>query len=211
MKKVIVLFIIVLLAAPVFAQQSWEGNRRFTVNLSSMPMFVGMVLGGFGIEGAAEFAPIRPFSMRGSFRYIGYDPINNLDKFSGISIEKDSGIKFSTLRLTFEGRWYPSHKYVQGFFLDGGFQFDRISGKLEFKKITLGGGLNIFGLFGGFGYKWVFGVSRVAFSIEPAFNFVWPLKSDIPFNDFGLWSSNYLGWIFGVRMVRGGLRFGVTF
>ena len=220
MKKVIVLFVIVLLAAPVFAQQSWQGNRQFAVNVSFMPMVEGISLGGFGFEGAAEFAPIRPFSVRASFRYVGFDAFKQLKDTLDYFTDIKSSLDIYHLRFALEGRWYPSKKYIHGFFLNGGFQFDRLSLSAQFKyekvSIGVGGGLNTYGLLAGLGYKGVFGSSRVAFSIEPAINFVWPLSSDIPFKEIsdasgGAGASAVLGWMLGMKLVRAGLRFGVAF
>ncbi|MDR0324451.1 MAG: hypothetical protein LBI12_08415 [Treponema sp.] len=198
MKKIFVFLVIILIAAPVFAQQ-----RHFAITISPSPIIYAPILGGIGIVAGVEFAPLKNFAVKGNFYYVGWD-------FGKLIDEAGVDADISMLRFSVEGRFYPSGNYVEGFFLNGGFQFHRLGASFSYEGIKLSDGLNTYGVYGGAGYKLVFGRSRLGFVLEPTLDFIWPLKSDIPFKDMAA-GSNLFGWILGVKMFRGGLKLGLAF
>lgn len=211
MKKFMFFMIIVFLAAPLFSQESWEDNRRIAITLDPNPMIFGLLLGGFGVEAGLEYAFAQQFAVKGIVRYWGFDPI----KWFGDDLD---GVKsnFSVFRANAEGRWYPSQCYVHGFFLNTGLQYDLFSASGSYyantgTRVSLGEGWNTLSIYGGLGYKAVFGKGRVAFIMEPTLDFIWPLYSDIPFSDMGTLAGNLVGWALGVKLVRAGLLFGIAF
>jgi hypothetical protein len=208
MKKLFILLIIFMLTIPVFAQKAEPVNRHVAVSFNPIPLFTGVFLGGFGVDAGLEFAPIRNTSLKAGFFYLGFDP----GKFNITNLEKG---EISAIRVNAEARWYPEGKYVEGFFLNGGFQYHRLKAAFTLengeKSATTGGELNTYGLYFGLGYKAVFGDSRAGFTLEPFLDFDWPIKSDIPFDEMDPISGNLLGWALGVKLFRFGLGFGIAF
>ena len=204
MKRVLIFLAIIMIAVPVFAQNEWNGNRHFSINVNPSPFIYAPLMGGFGFSGGVEFAPLSFVSVKGNIYYIGY----NLGKYVDMA---DDSLKLSMLRFSAEGRFYPSRNYVEGFFLNGGLQFHRIGAEFKFDNVSIAGGLNTYSVYGGLGYKIVVGKSRLGFAMEPYLDFIWPIYSDIPFELMDTKSSNLFGWMLGVKLFRAGFRMGIAF
>ena len=205
MKKFFCILVIILIVIPVFAQKSWDGNRRMAITINPFTIAYPPAFGGLGIQGGFEFALVEMASIKANVFYVRYD----LGKISDNTDGSDTIL--SMFRLSLEGRWYPMGDYVEGFFVNGGFQFHRLSAKFDFDDAYLGIGLNTYSLYGGVGYKIVFGNSRIGFVLEPTLDFIWPVYSDIPFDKMDKSSSNILGWMMGVKLFRLGISVGVAF
>jgi len=207
--------VIVLLAAPAFAQEErerWDGNRQMAVAMRVSPLLIGSLLGGFGIDAGFEFAPLQAASVRANVRYVGFSPFI----FDFVYYEEDAGsarARLSMLRFNLEGRWYPGRNYVQGWFLSGALQFQRLmaSGSIfvDDTELSEGIGMNTWSAFAGLGYKIVFRSSqRAAFIMEPAIDVGWRLASEIPHE---VLSIPFTGWMMGTNGLRFSLLLGAAF
>jgi hypothetical protein len=222
MKKILFLLMFVFLSVSVFAKEDWEGSRQIAITMNPNSLVTGLILGGFGINAGVEFAPIRWVSVKANIYYIGFDPFKLIgeplfDDVDGEEIFNPIGFNVSLFRANLEGRWYPLGGYVSGWFLNGGLQFHRISASTSFSvsEANLGKGkvgidIDTWGICVGGGYKAVIGKNRAGFVLEPMLDFTWPLRSDIPLNEMGI-EGNLLGWMLGVKGLRGSLMFGVAF
>jgi hypothetical protein len=207
MKKVLAgLILCTAILVPAFTQM------EVGVSFDPVPLITGLVLGDFGISTGFEYASARAVSTKINVYYLGM----NIAAFTDLTDGTD--LKISLFRVNLEGRWYPEAEYIKGFFLNGGLQYHLMSGiaKIVDENGSLIGGsgnLNTLGLYGGIGYKIIFGsTQKVGFFLEPAMDFIWPLYSDIPFTEIKpLAISNYLGWIMGVKLFRFGLIMGAAF
>jgi hypothetical protein len=219
MKKFLFFPMVAFLTVSIFAKEDWEGSRQTAITLNPNPLITGLLLGGAGINAGFEFAPISWASVKANIYYIGFDFL----KFVGDPVFDDEEIigpgslNISLFRANLEGRWYPSGDYVSGLFLNGGLQFHRISAStslpisdVNFGKSKTSIYIDTWGICFGGGYKAVVGKNRAGFIIEPMLDFTWPLRSDIPFDELGI-EGNFLGWLLGVKGLRGSLMFGVAF
>jgi len=184
-------------AAPLFAQDSVEPEiwtaqtpRRAAVTLNAVPMILGSAMGGFGIGTSFEYAFSSNASIRGGIYYVGF----NLTDYAGDW--------FSLGRFNLDMRWYPSHRWVRGFFLSGGAQLHRITGGTE--------SFNSVGVVTGLGHKVTFGgQNRTVFFIEPSVDIVWSIYSELlPDNPF---AAGFLGAFLGIRGPRFNLALGLAF
>jgi len=206
MKKLFLLTTIVAFAVPAFAgeaRERWEGDRRMAVTTSITPLVVGAFSGGFGVDVGFEYAFTRSLSAKVNFRFINLDPFN----FDFVDSEDSFRPRASQLRFNLEGRWYPQENFVQGLFLKGNLQFQRLSssGSLSWDDEEMDTLINTFSAFAGLGYKAVFGSTRRhAFVMEPILDVGWRVVSDWAF-------VPPLGYILGTAGVRFRLLFGVAF
>ena len=162
MKKTFLLFALITLALPAFAQDNDGGNRRMTVTVSLPNPFMVIVLGprmGLAFEYAlTPYASIRASVMVGDGGNGGYRSM------------------FS--RFNLDGRWYPTGN--QGLFFSGGLQFQRSDFTRRFPLHPMwndeedepglsGWRANTLSVFAGVGNKMVWGNSqrRTAFVMEP--------------------------------------------
>jgi len=215
MKKIFIFLAVLMIVSPVFAQKdALEGlneledtsvKRQFAILLNPIPLVIGVIGGGFGLEAGVEYAPASMASVKASVYYIGLDPSKWFD------VTKEGNARFSITRVSLEGRWYPSEQYVKGFFLNGGFYYHQVNAALRWADVDFGTGLSTYGIYIGIGTKKITGNGRVSFSYEPTVDFTWPISSEIPFNKLDILSSNLLGWVLGVKLVRFGWRFGIAF
>ena len=215
MKKIFLLMaIIVSLVAPAFAEgerERWDGNRQMAVGVRISPFLVGSLLGGFGLDAGFEFAPLRAASVRANVRYIGFTPF--IFEFVDYEDSGSASARLSMLRFNLEGRWYPGRNYLQGWFLSGALQFQRLaaSGSIFVNDEELAGGIgmNTLSAFAGLGYKIVFRSSqRAAFMMEPILDLGWRIASDIPRE---ILSIPFTGWMMGTNGLRFSLLFGAAF
>ena len=185
-------------AAPLFAQditepEIWTAQtpRRAAITLNTVPMVIGSLLGGFGIGTSFEYAFSSNASIRGGIYYVGFN--------IGVS---GNDYRFSLGRFNLDMRWYPSHRYVRGFFLSGGAQFHRIAGGAE--------SFNSVGVVTGLGHKAAFGgQNRTLFFIEPSVDIVWSVYSQLLPDD--PLAAGFLGTLLGIRGPRFNLAFGLAF
>ena len=70
---------------------------------------------------------------------------------------------------------------------------------------------NTHAIYGGAGYKFVFGQSQSAFALETKLDFVWPISTDIQFDRMSDSTSMLVGWVMGVKLFRLGLVLGMAF
>jgi len=208
---------VIMLAAPVFAQEEregWDDNRRMALGMRISPLLMGSLLGGFGIDTGFEFAPVSIASVRANVRFLGFSPAN----FGFVSYDEENGTgsvnaRLSLLRLNLEGRWYPGGNYVQGWFLGGALQFQRIAASaslfVDDAELSGGIGMNTWSAFVGIGHKIVFRSSqRAAFMIEPILDLGWRLASDIPGDVLAI---PFTGWMMGTNGLRFSVLFGAAF
>jgi hypothetical protein len=169
MKK-IYLFALVAMMVSVRSFAHEEQVQHFAATIDPIPLLVGPALGGFGIAGSFEFAPLSRVSARTSIYYLGA-------KLYGIDENASTDVKFSLFRFTLEGRFYPFSPAPRGFFLGGGYGFNTVSGSARVKSEgkSDSGSLNFHTLFLDLGYKICFGSEpRAPIFIEPslAYNFL---------------------------------------
>jgi hypothetical protein len=217
MKKITVFLLALLTVIPVFAEEGEsEGNKTMAITASPGPLIIGTVLGGFGINAGFEISLLKLLSVKGNIYYLGFDPL----KFVGYSeIEADGNSytgNVSLFRANAEARYYPAGEYLEGWFVNAGVQYHRISASARVKHDEMPGayeeagiGFNTFGICVGGGYKLIFETGRVGFVLEPVLDFTWPLFTEIPrFNDF---TDVIIGSLLGIRGFRAGLLFGAAF
>jgi hypothetical protein len=208
MKKPLVLLIVFLTVIPVFAQEKEEKERRTAITFDPLPLIAGTLLGGFGMNTGFEHAFIRPASVKANIYFIGFNPGNMID------ITEINGY-FSMGRFNLMGRWYPLENFVHGWFFNGGMQYHYLMGVILYDEKARTGiqeWYNTFGLHLGAGYKAIFGKGRANFVLEPSLDYVFPLYSDLPFmNEVPVITSNYIGWILGIKGFRFELLMGVAF
>ena len=216
MKKMLLLVLVIMFAVPALAQEEregWEGNRRMAVGMRLSPLITGSLLGGFGVDAGFEFAPLQSFSVRANARYVGFRPfifdfVDYADEDSG-----SATARLSMLRFNLEGRWYPGGNHVEGWFLSGALQFQRLAASgsifVDETELSDGIGLNTLSAFAGLGYKIVFRSSqRAAFFIEPLIDVGWRITSEIPRD---VLSVPFVGWMMGTNGLRFSLILGAAF
>ena len=197
---------IVFLAAPAFAQdggETPEADRRMAVTVSLAPLVVGAMFGGFGMDAGFEYA-FAPFaSVKANVRFVNIDPL----RFNAVDADYGFRPRASQLRYNLEGRWYPQENYVQGFFLNGNLQYQRLfaTSSIEVNDEEMDASINTLSGFVGVGYKAVFrSTRRHAFVMEPALDLGWRIFCDgdlVP----------PLGQLLGTGGVRFRVLFGAAF
>jgi len=209
MKKLLLPLALVVVAFPAFAQEEqeepegWDGTRRMAVTMSLTPLLLGATMGGFGVDAGFEYALTESFSMKANVRFISIDPL----RFDIVYAEDGFRPRASQLRFNLEGRWYPRAQYVQGWFLNGNLQYQRLfaTSSLTVDDEELATSINAFSAFVGLGYKAIFRSShRHAFIMEPLLDVGWRIASD---SDLIL----PLDQMLGMGGVRFRLLFGVAF
>jgi hypothetical protein len=225
MKKIIFFLMLVFLTVSVFAKERWEGDRQIAVTMNPGPLILGQILGGFGINAGFELAPVEWASLKANIYYIGFDPLKLIGEpidYDGEGMMQKITSNVSLLRVNLEGRWYLSGNYVSGWFLNGGLQFHQLSasssfplGDVTLDDTTVGKGkvgiyITTWGICIGGGYKAIFGKNRAGFVFEPVMDLTIPIYSDIPFGNMGF-EGDIIGWLLGIKGLRGGLMFGVAF
>lgn len=153
---------------PAFGQEqdAFDGNRRMAVTVNPFPILYAPVYDGYGVDLAYEYAILPAASIRFAFSYasIDLDPGNlTLDNDEATAILLNAGVT---------GRWYWQEKYVEGWFVSGGFQFqlgNPNSNALFEDPLDLDDDewIYAFSAYPGVGFKWIFPSKyRVAFSVE---------------------------------------------
>jgi hypothetical protein len=174
MKKIYLFALVaMMISARSFAQE--EQVQHFALTIDPIPLLVGPVLGGFGIAGSFEFAPLSRVSARTNIYYLGAK-LTSADEYEG------TDVKFSFFRFTLEGRFYPFSLAPRGFFLGGGYGFNTVSGSARVKSEgeSNSGSLNFHTLFLDLGYKICFGSeNRAPIFIEPSLGYNFLLGSSV--------------------------------
>ena len=128
MNKGVLVFLILCITAPVFAQESNEPIRvevvmvdreaENAVFLDIGPMLLGLFLGGFGVSVGYERAMADNYSLMGKFAYLGVDQPFGTD------------VSFVMTGLSFSARYYPLRSAVNRLFLDAtvGFNYANFKG-----------------------------------------------------------------------------------
>jgi hypothetical protein len=202
MKKIIFLLIAVLLTTPAFSQDEGKEYFRHALTSDLIHTFLGFTQGGSSASLGYEYALVRPASVKTSFCFLSLKPE-----------PKPSGNIFM---INVEGRWYPMQNYVRGFFINGGYQFQRFTASLfntntdeedGEETVKLSGAVYNHGIHAGLGYKVIFGKNLNGLVLEPFISYIFPVSSDIP-------SGKMAGpdrWLLGTSGFRGGLTLGYAF
>jgi hypothetical protein len=219
MKKTTVFLLAMLIAIPVFADESWEGDRTMAITMSPTPLIIGTVMGGFGINAGFELALLKSVSVKGNLYYIGFDPLKFVgfnDDMMGFEEGGTITSNVSLFRVNAEARYYPEGEYLKGWFVNGGVQFHRISASARVTSDGVPGayaesgiGFNTFGACAGIGHKLIFGTNRVGFVLEALLDYTHPFFTEIPLA--GDFSDVVIGSLLGTRGFRASLLFGVAF
>jgi hypothetical protein len=214
MKKIIFLFGLVFLTYSVFAQESWEYNRRNAVTLNPGAFIVGTLAEGFGIGIAYERSFSSQFSAKANMYFLGYEAGKGYN-------QAESRVDGYTVTgmLALEGRWYPMARFLEGIFLNAGLQYHLLAGTVAFYDYSIGRdrqfnqASSTLGFYTGVGYKVVFGKSRFGLALEPTIDYIWSFYSNIPYSyrDDVLDHSSLSMTAMGVKGVRIGLQVGVAF
>jgi len=243
-KKIFIILLLAIVIMPVFAtehaEEESQGNRRFAVTLDLVPLGTGLIFGGHGLGVGLEYSVLKNFSVKTYFSYthIDFARIPSFDKDTAYSgkggpgyPEKGTDTAVTWTKFCMEARWYPRENYIEGFFINGGYQFHRFdvraAGVLTFydmdKTIPLGpepyphppkmamADADTHNIFAGAGYKFIFGQSRIAPLLEAKLDFTWPLATEIRFDRMSDSTSMLVGWMLGVKLFRLGLVFGASF
>jgi hypothetical protein len=214
MKKVIFLLGIVFLSNSVFAQETWEYNRRNAITLNPGAFIIGTTVEGFGIGLAYERAFTQQFTTKVNGYFFGYEAGTGYN-----STESRVDGFTATVMAALEGRWYPLSRYLEGVFVNGGLQYHLLAGTVAFYDYYEGrdriyrGTSSTVSFFTGLGYKVVFGKNRFGLTLEPTVDYIWPFFSNIPFDfrDEAMDHSSLRMAGMGIKGVRLGLQIGVAF
>ena len=219
---------------------SRDTNTRFAVTLDPVPLGMGLIFGGHGIGVGVEYAAYKNYSVKANFSYthIDFAEIPSFDKDTAKSGRGGPGYPkpgtdttVTWFQMSLEGRWYPWGNNINGFFVNAGYQFHRFlttaDGVLTFydtdKTIPLGpepfphpprmamADADTHNIYGGAGYKFIFGQSRFAPLLEVKLDYTLPLYTEIQFSRMDDSTSMLVGWFLGVKLARLGVLFGVTF
>lgn len=180
MKKLLLPIALIAFALPAFAEEEregWDGDRRMAITTSLTPLILGATLGGFGADVGFEYALTQSISMKINVRYISIDPL----RFDAVNADDGFRPMASQFRLNLEGRWYPQRNFVQGWFINGNLQYQRLfaTSSLTVDDEEMDTLINTFSAFVGFGYKVVFRSSqRPALVMEPLLDVGWKIASD---------------------------------
>ena len=246
MRRFFAVLLFSILLAPVFAGDYSEKIRRVALTLDPVPLVTGVAFGGFGLGGGLEYAFMKNFAVKTGFSYTGVDfariPGFNMDDAGsgkpgpGFPIQ-GTDTTVSWIKWSLELRWYPGENYVEGFFVNLGYQFHHFTvnsgGFLSFYDTDKEAGppimnplgppyfahppyitmanANTHSIYGGAGYKLVFGQSQSAFALETKLDFTWPISTDMEFDRMSNSTGMLVGWMMGVKLFRLGLVMGVAF
>ena len=167
-RKILVLFLILCMAIPVFSQEpnepirvevsfAQEPNPQNAIFFDFEPMFTGLILGGFGIGIGYERAIADNFSLLGHFNFMRAE----LNLWGG---ERRT---FLDVGGSVAGRFYPLRTAVSGLFLEfgAGFSFGDYS---VFENNERNDELSLSGLAVEFGptFGWKFIGRRTGFFAE---------------------------------------------
>jgi hypothetical protein len=206
MKKFLVLFIVLFVAIPVFAQDGdqtddWKG-KRMAITLNPTTIVLGLMNEGFGLSVGFEYAFLKTFSTKFDMYVVAFRPDGI---YTSAEYEDETlGVSF---RFALNARWYPLGGALEGLFVSGGFQYQQTLGNFflwDGYTLAKFKGNKALGLHLGVGYKILFGKGRVAFAIEPNIDVIW---------SFHLGKKpEYIGnWMLGQNGFRIGTNFGFAF
>jgi hypothetical protein len=220
MKKITVfLLAMLMMVIPVFADKEWEGDRTMAITMSPTPLIIGTIMGGFGLNAGFELALHKSIAVKANLYYIGFDPLQFIgfsDDMMGLEEGGTITSNVSLFRANAEARYYLDGMYLEGWFINLGAQFHRISASA---RVTLdempgayaetGIGFNTFGVCAGAGYKMILGTGRVGFVMEASLDYTHPIFTEIP--QAGDFSDFIVGSLLGTKGFRASLIFGAAF
>jgi hypothetical protein len=206
-----------MIVAPSFALE--DQVQRFAITIDPTPLIYGSILGGFGIAGSFEYAPIPNASGKVNVFYVGakmnhtvYTEYEDEDSSEPESDSAGTSLDFSFLKFTLEGRFYPVHAAPRGLFLGGGYGFNKISASFFSDwadQGKIGGSLYFHTLFLNIGYKVCFGREpRVPLFIEPSLSYNFLLNSSLGKIEE---QDPFLSLFLGAKGAAIGLTIGVAF
>jgi hypothetical protein len=190
MKKIIFLSVVVFLTVPAFSQDDGDGGKEYfqqALTTDIIHTFLGFFGGGGSI--GYEYAPVQPAAVKASLCFL------YLEQSS-----KQCGFFFM---VNTEGRWYPMQKYIHGFFINGGYQFQRFSAPLFNTNTAVYNHV----IHAGLGYKVIFTKDLNGLVLEPFINYILPVSSDIPPGTL----TTPKRWLLGTGGFRVGLSLGTAF
>jgi hypothetical protein len=214
MKKIIFLLGIMFLTNSAFAQESWEYNRRSAITINPGAFIVGTVTDGFGIGIAFEHSFTPQFSTKANAYFLEhearkgfYPPVSRVEGHTIMGM------------FAVEGRWYPLARYLEGVFINGGFQYHLIGGTVAFHDYNdeidrqFRRTFSTASLFTGLGYKVVFGKNRFGLALEPTIDYIWPFYTNLPYShrDDIMDHSGLSVTAMGIKGIRFGFQIGAAF
>jgi hypothetical protein len=191
MKKIIFLSVIILLTVPAFSQDERDDGKEYfqqAITADIIHTLLGFFQSGGGGSIGYEYAPVQPAAVKASLCFLYSEPR-----------AKQGGYFFM---VNMEGRWYPMQRYVHGFFINGGYQFQRFSASLFHANTAIYNHV----IHAGLGYKVIFTKDLNGFVLEPFFNYILPVSSDIPPGSLTAPER----WLLGTGGFRAGLSLGTA-
>ena len=192
-KGISVVLLAVLVAGGVFAQEEERREKQNAVFLDVGPLFMGLLLGGFGIGAGYERAINNSFSAMGHFDILMFTLRDDIDY-------KEPVFAFD---IDVHGRWYPLKSALAKLFVDVGVGYGSFSDKVEPKAAyieTMKYTVHILSIGAKAGWKFILGPG---FVLEPSlgYSYAFELANNRPggatkLTIGGLSYSIGLGWAF---------------
>jgi hypothetical protein len=205
MKKLLVLFVVLFTAIPVFAQDDDKANewksKRMAITLNPTTIILGTMNEGIGLNLGFEYAFLRTFSAKLNMYAVAFRPIGI---YADAWYEDDDTLAVS-FRFALDARWYPLGKAIDGLVVIGGFQYQQTLGNfyIDYPRTKFKGNTALGGYLGA-GYKFILGKGRVSFVIEPTLDVIWSFH-------LGKKPEYTANWMLGQNGFRFGTNFGFAF